>query len=191
MELLVEEEVAQQFQALPASIAAYVNQGEWVAHALNQLPPLYATSETGLYRQLQTGKSKYRAAIKQSVQRALAAIRRDPLRRDTPLQFAQVPQDVLFQLRFLLSNDQLDWDTLPLAVEQALNQNSQKRQSSPGSTLGSTVQASSESLPQRSSAKFSSTLSNQRFKPKQSTPTLQEDSPEEPFGWDDPLYNPR
>jgi hypothetical protein len=124
MEILVEEEVARQLKALPPRMSSYINQVELVAYALNQLPSLYATSEKGLGYQLERGKSKFSQQIYQAVQRALAAIRRDPLRTYTPIQTQQSPEmrGVLHQLRLLLRNDKLDWEHLPVAVREAMGQ---------------------------------------------------------------------
>ncbi len=125
MEVLVEEEAKTQLKALPARVASYINQVELIAYALNQLPSLYATSQQGLEYQVQRGRTKFGTQITQAVQRAIAAIRRDPLRTCVPLQSQpqSVPlRDVLHQLRLVLKNDKVDWETLPTAVAEALAQ---------------------------------------------------------------------
>lgn len=194
MELLVEEEVVRQFNALSERMTSYVNQVEWVAHALNQLPPLYATSEKGLHHQLQRGKQQYGKDIQQAVQRALAAVCRDPLRSSIPLQSAQEPaREILFQLRFLLRNDKLDWQTIPRAVELALEQASHDkvRQSSqplrpplysPG--RGASPFANYTAIDQRSEVRRRN-LSQSSQSGAAQKPAKQ---PNEIFGWDDPLY---
>lgn len=206
MELLVEEEVVRQFSALPPRIASYIDQAEWIAHALNQLPPLYATSERGLHFQMQRGKAKHQTAIQQSVQRALAAIRRDPLRSSEPLRSSYTPSsDILAQLRFLLQNDQLDWEAVPWAVERILEESSQQPapvQPAPtqptrspimyrpvrGSSPFPNYQTGPSAVP-RSDADRSSL-------PRPQVPQVPPIAPAKPqtqetFGWDDPLYNPR
>jgi hypothetical protein len=123
MEILVEEEVARQIKSLPPRASTYVNQVELVAYALNQLPALYATSERGLEYQLQRARAKFKDQIRQAVLRALAAIRRDPIRAYAPLQSPQQSaplREVLHQLRVVLKNDKIDWETLPKAIEIAL-----------------------------------------------------------------------
>lgn len=122
METLVEREVERQVQALPERVVAYVNKTELSAYALNQLPSLYATSEKGLAYQIQRGQSKHGAQVREAVQRALIAIQRDPIRRNAPLTDARSPlmQDILRRLQSLLKNEQLNWEMLPQAVEQAL-----------------------------------------------------------------------
>lgn len=200
MELLVEEEVVRQFKALSERVAAYVNQVEWVAYALNQLPPLYATSEKGLKQQIQTGRTKYNKEIQQAVQRALVAIRRDPIRSSTPLQHPGEPaREALFQLRCLLRNDHLEWESVPHAVEVALERANRDALWTTGKPLRTPIVYSpvrgsspfpnyppleeSSNLPDRtaSSARKSGQTSQR--------PTVQPD--QDVFGWDDPLYNSR
>jgi hypothetical protein len=199
MELLVEEEVVRQFNALPPRVSAYINQVEWVAHALNQLPPLYATSEKGLTHQVQQGKAKHGSAIKQAVQRALAAIRRDPLRSSTPLRPSHTPsREVLSRLRFLLRNERLEWHMLPVAVEQALEQAGHGhrpvvrtpavyapvRGSSPFPNYETSTPAEANTARQSTSQSRASQDGLRQSNAPQ--PTSQEG-----YGWDDPLYNPR
>jgi len=177
MEILVEEEVLRQVKALPVRIASYVNQTELVAYALNQLPPLYATSEKGLEHQLERGKVKFAAQISQAVQRSIAAIRRDPLRTYVPLKDYQATpfREVLKQMQHLLKNDQVDWANLPIAVEQALHRALQGEISWDKRYAGRSPQA----FP----------LSQPSFNQSQTAP--QDYNSSERFGWDDPLYNPR
>ena len=178
MELLVEEEVGQQFKALPPRISAYINPVEWVAYALNQLPALYATSEKGLHHQIQRGRVKHGAEIKQAVVRALAAIRRDPLRLSTPLESPYAPfREVLLRLRALLRNDGLEWDAIPVAVEQALTRRS------PAYLPPAPAPGEPTPQPARPVARPGSQAG--------SRPISRPVAPDETFGWDDPLYNPR
>lgn len=180
MELLVEEEVAVQFKALSPKVATYVNQVEWVAYALNQLPPLYATSEKGLHNQMQRGRAKHSAEIKQAVGRALAAIRRDPLRSSVPLESPFAPfREVLLRLRALLRNEQLEWDMIPLAVEQAIT-HQPRPQRQAAAIQRSTSYSPVAEAPQVAAPPTPRATTISR-------PAVQEEN----FGWDDPLYNPR
>lgn len=136
MERLVEQEVDRQVQSLPARVAAYVNREELVAYALNQLPGLYATSERGLGYQVQRGQSKYGTQVKEAVHRALIAIQRDPIRTYIPIDGQQSGQmqEVLHRLQSVLKNDQINWETLPVAVEQAIRAANQAAQTQPVGT---------------------------------------------------------
>lgn len=123
MEILIEEEMKRQIAALPHRVVAYLNPVELVAYALNQLPPLYATTEKGLNYQLRKGRSEHGVAIAKSVRRAIAAVQRDPIRTCSPLPSQQHNlnlQGVLRRLKLLLKDDQLDWEAVPSAVEHAL-----------------------------------------------------------------------
>lgn len=131
MELLTEEAVERQLKKLPSRVAAYMKADELVAYALNQLPSLYATTEQGLKYQLRRGRSHYGQQINQAVQRAIAAVQRDPIRSQTPLSdVEQTSQKVLQQMRTLFQDDSLNWDTVPSLVERALRQD--KHQSAAG-----------------------------------------------------------
>ena len=191
MEILVEQEILRQVNALPARIASYINQTELLAFALNQLPALYATSERGLEHQLERGKIKFAAQITQSVQRAIAAIRRDPLRSHVPLKVEQdLPhQEVLSRLRRLLRNDRVDWETLPIAVEQALYRATQ------GETeldrRRSTRSIQSSPLIRKSSPFASQPAAEPQPLPQQTSQSRRDVLDNELFGWDDPLYDSR
>lgn len=191
MELLVEEEVARQYKALPARMASYVNPVELVAYALNQLPSLYATTEQGLNHQIKRGRERYAAQISKAVQHALAAVSRDPLRTCTPLQDQQTPplREVLNQIRLLLRNDKVNWENLPIAVEQALVSASQG-----GGTWDAkynTTSAGSQYRTRRVSSytAYSSVPAEQRSQMSRKLQSAPKDEAIERFGWDDPLYH--
>lgn len=193
MEMLVEEEVSRQFKSLSPRMASYVNPVELVAYALNQLPALYATTEKGLEYQLERGRAKYNTQVAQAVQRAIAAISRDPLRAWPPLPDQQSTplREVLHQMRLLLRNDKVDWNNLPMVVEQALTRASQSNQ--PWDTRSTMRAATSFSplhrspYPQASSTPLSDkTTSRKSPRPPRST-----EPDTDLFGWDDPLYNSR
>ncbi|HEY9658256.1 MAG TPA: late competence development ComFB family protein [Allocoleopsis sp.] len=183
MEMLVEEEVLRQHKALPARVASYVNPAELVAYALNQLPALYATSQQGVEYQLSRGRAKYHQQITQAVQRAVAAIGRDPLRVSSPLTEQQSPplREVLHQMRLLLRNDKVDWDSLPNAVEHALRLASQG-----GVCWDANYSSRSTPSPSRRSVYGTRSIRSES----NSQPLLrhpQDEPNEELFGWDDPL----
>ncbi len=115
MEILVEEEVDRRFEQLSKSEKVYLNRMEVVSYALNQLPPLYATSKNGLHYQRQQGREQQSTQIQRAVQQALAAVVRDPIMRYEPLKF-QAPaglRDALSRIRVILHNEQVNWETLP------------------------------------------------------------------------------
>lgn len=188
MELLVEEEVSRQFKALPPRLASYVKEVELTAYALNQLPALYATSEQGLKYQLKRGNDRYKSQISQAVQRALAAVSRDPLRNANPLQAQAVTglRDVLQQLRRLLKNDKLEWENLPNIVEQALRQAAR-------SGAAWDVRRAGRLTPyvgrERTPSPADYPIDSASFSATSQPHSDRSNSIEEPFSWDDPLYN--
>ncbi len=127
MELLVKEEIELQLEALQARAPRalrQINPVELLAHAMNHLPSLYATSKKGLRYQRQIGKTQYAPQIKDAVHRALATVLNDPLRTDEPLppQSSEALQETLSELRSLLGNPAINWDNLLVVIEQALKQ---------------------------------------------------------------------
>ena len=199
MELLVEEEVVRQCKVLPSRVAAYMNSEELVAYALNQLPALYATSNQGLEYQIQRGRAKHRLEIEKAVQRAIAAVRRDPLRRHTPLTLAQVTplREVLQQLRRLLKNDQIDWESVPGAVEQALKRVAYQAAQGGSTWRSSPIETAHPSTRSTRTARISASAypapppPPQIDRPTNSPPSPERSIQEEPldlFGWNDPLY---
>jgi hypothetical protein len=171
MELLVEEEVMQQVKLLPPRMVSYVNRVELVAYALNQLPALYATTEVGLEHQLKRGRERHGSSIVQAVQRALAAISRDPLRMHPPLQEAQSAplREVLQQMRLVLHNDKVNWDNLPTLVEHALVSAARGRNTA--------WEAYAVSPPAQTQQR--------KFRP----PPPPQNTPVDQYGWDDPYHS--
>ncbi|MBD1849915.1 late competence development ComFB family protein [Leptolyngbya sp. GB1-A1] len=201
MELLVEEEVIRQCKTLSARASAYINSEELIAYALNQLPPLYATSEQGLEYQIQKGKIKFSPQITQAVQRAIAAVRRDPLRRYTPLKQNQAAplSDVLKQVRHLLKDDDIQWETLPSAVERAIKRaafraaqggSSWHERTSADRGMGSrSAQTARASAAVRPTAPAPSMPAPPASAPAPIAPIASMTNGNDPeYGWDDPLY---
>lgn len=127
MELLVKEEVELQLEALRArapQALRQLNTAELLALAMNHLPSLYATSTKGLRYQRQVGKTQFAPQVKDVVHRALATVLNDPLRTAEPLppQSSEALQETLEELRSLLGNPFVNWDNLPVVIEQALKQ---------------------------------------------------------------------
>lgn len=80
LEPIIVEEVQSQLQNLSSAMIPYLNSSQAVAFALNQLPPLYCTSEKGWEVQKQKAKEKLALQIHSAVFRGLTAVQLDPLR---------------------------------------------------------------------------------------------------------------
>jgi hypothetical protein len=125
MEMLVDEEVRHYLSKLPDQQQAHINRLEVAAYALNQLPPLYATSEKGLRYQLRQGRFRYASQIRQAVQRAIVGVMRDPLLNNTPLTI-ELPgslRTLLYRLHMILNNEnEADWNLLPELLNELLRE---------------------------------------------------------------------
>ena len=124
MEHLVAEEVERQRQQLTPKVARYITPLEVIAYALNRLPALYATSQTGWERQIQRGKQEFGPQIAAAVRQGIAAIQQDPLRLVHPLDASDSvsAQTALQELKVLFRYENLSWDNLVSIVKAALIQ---------------------------------------------------------------------
>lgn len=120
MEVLVAEEVANQFGSLPHKIACQMNSSEVAAFALNRLPALYATSKRGWQRQWKRGKGELQAQIATAVRQGIMAVQRDPLCTDSPLAFDNPAETTLQELKQLLCCEDLSWQNLSSVVRLTL-----------------------------------------------------------------------
>jgi Late competence development protein ComFB len=119
MELLVEEEVRRQTENLANRTAEVLRSGEIIAYALNQVPPLYATTQRGWDYQVKEGRKKYAVEITKAVRCAINAVMRDPIMTAVPLG-VQVPSSlrkVLHDLRIILGENHLEWEDVPKSIE--------------------------------------------------------------------------
>lgn len=85
MEVLVQEEIARQTAAFSPEELEYVNLVEVTAYALNRLPPLYATSHEGFYRQLKLGREQMVTQLRAVIRKGLRMVSDGPPRLTTPL----------------------------------------------------------------------------------------------------------
>jgi hypothetical protein len=134
MELLVEEEIERQLEHYCERVKTDLNRVEVATHALNRLPPLYASSEKGRERQRQIARQRHAQQIRQAVKSALAAVEKNPLRDSVAIvseneakwQEVEVALEELQKLledRKLLdkSSSPLAWENLVAAIQRAIN----------------------------------------------------------------------
>jgi hypothetical protein len=83
-----------------------------VTYALNRLPVLYASSESGWQYQRQIARREHYPKIKQVVRQAIIAVQVDPLRRAKALELPaqQQSEAVLQALRSLFNSPELTWE---------------------------------------------------------------------------------
>ncbi len=132
MELLVEDEINNQFNTHDHRVIQYVNKVEVATYALNRLPCLYASSEKGKNQQKLIGYKQYRKQITIAVRQGIAAVQRDPLRISTPLiseieEKYQIANAALRELEILLDEHNLldypplSWENIVGIIQRALN----------------------------------------------------------------------
>lgn len=85
MELLVDDEIDRQTCHYSPDEARAINRIEVAAHALNRLPPLYASSQEGIGLQFERGQREYTDQITATVSQALSQIHQEPSRTSTPI----------------------------------------------------------------------------------------------------------
>jgi Late competence development protein ComFB len=166
MELLVEDEVRRQTKNMSPRTASLIRSPEVISYALNQLPSLYATSKRGWDYQVREGQRKYGVQISQTVRYAVNAVLRDPIASSASLE-VQLPstlRDVLYQLRHMLHNPDLDWENIPYAIGRLLTDHHYHRQLSNYSAVQNNLEVSQQQLGYRFSngkSKHASELSSQ------------------------------
>jgi Late competence development protein ComFB len=92
MELLVDEEIDRQTQSYSQQDAQMINRIEVAAHALNNLPSLYASSQEGVGLQYERGRQELGSDVTRAVLQALSIIEKRPQRDSTPFSLFQVDQ---------------------------------------------------------------------------------------------------
>ena len=127
MELLVEEEIERQINRYPANIRQHFNRIEVATHALNRLPPLYASSHEGFNKQKLKGRTEHSSKITKTVRQAFAAVQQDLLRSCTPLiaqddQESQEARKALQELSDFLPHKEFSWEKLVKLIKPLLVQ---------------------------------------------------------------------
>ena len=127
MEVLVEEEIDRQIKRHPTEIRQHINRIEVATHALNRLPPLYASCYEGFNKQKLKGRSKHSAEITKNVRQAFAAVQKDLLRISTPLVAeekyeSKEAKKALQELIDFLPHKEFSWEKLVKLIKPALIQ---------------------------------------------------------------------
>ncbi|MGK7935108.1 MAG: late competence development ComFB family protein [Xenococcaceae cyanobacterium] len=127
MEVLVAEEIERQINRYPDNIRQYLNRVEVATHALNRLPPLYASCHEGFNKQKLKGRTEHSAKITKTVRQAFAAVQKDLLRSSTPLvsekiHESQEAKKALQELIDFLPHQEFSWEKLVKLIKPALVQ---------------------------------------------------------------------
>lgn len=129
MELLVAEAIEQEIKDYPDELKQQINKVEVAAYALNRLPPLYASSEEGLYRQKKVGQKDYKQQINRLVKQSLAVIQEQPVRFYTPLittemQEIEQAKAAMDEIKEYLgfSNQEMSWLDIVKQIKHRINE---------------------------------------------------------------------
>lgn len=117
----VYREANAQIQSLGIGIRHKYNVDEVIAYTLNRLPPMFASTDVGLFQKRQECMA-IQEKITKVTRQALIAVRRDPLRQPQPLadiELANAPYTLL-GIQELLGWENLMWGDVPKAIEEAL-----------------------------------------------------------------------
>ncbi|CAN1212943.1 late competence development ComFB family protein [Tumidithrix helvetica PCC 7403] len=120
-ELVIEETKAQIARLSPERVQK-IDPSEVVAHALNRLPPMYATTKVGWLQQRKRALNELKQQIESAVRRALVTVKPDALRDSTPLPAKELENQArsLSQVQDILGISTLTWKDVPEALENAL-----------------------------------------------------------------------
>jgi hypothetical protein len=119
IEDIVVFEAKEQLKRLGSVVREQIDLSEVVAYTLNRLPPLYASTSRGWLQQRKRANIELKPQIISSVQNAMLNVRRDPLRRATPISIDELdsPAHALAKLQKLLDKKDMKWKDIPNAVK--------------------------------------------------------------------------
>jgi hypothetical protein len=115
IEDIVVFEAKEQLKRLGSVVREQIDLSEVVAYTLNRLPPLYASTSRGWLQQRKRANIELKPQIVSSVQHAMLNVRRDPLRRSTPISVDELdsPAHALAKLQKVLGKNEMKWKDIP------------------------------------------------------------------------------
>ncbi len=125
LENLVAAIAQRQIDKLDLDLVRKVTLEEVSAHALNRLPPMYATSANGLTYWRNRARVELSSEILITVQQAVAYIVKSPSRFLPPLacdKFSTEQEIAIDELKDILQINDLDWRNAPMVVQDAFTQ---------------------------------------------------------------------
>ncbi len=122
IEELVIEETKLQLDRLGAKVQQQVRLADVVAHALNHLPPMYATNQRGWSKQRQKAIHELGKQVSVLVQQAIITMSNSPLRNSEPLPLTLLttPERSLARLLKVIRKGNLTWKDVPNGVASAI-----------------------------------------------------------------------
>jgi hypothetical protein len=123
LEELVIEEAESQYKKLSTDVKNRVDLSEVIAHTLNRLPPMYATTERGWIQQRKRASQDLGSAIAKTVRNGFLNTQSDTLRQPEPIPDHELTTQArsLAKLRKLFSKEYLKWKDVPETVREAID----------------------------------------------------------------------
>ncbi|MDX2256639.1 MAG: late competence development ComFB family protein [Pseudanabaenaceae cyanobacterium bins.39] len=128
LEDLVKQEVNNQMRHMAGVLPRKVSINDVCAHALNRLPPMYATTEQGVAWQTNKAKEQMASQIESTVIQSLLTLSRTPRRFNDPLpllKFDEECEHSLSNLRQIFQRDDIIWQNIAILAEYAIEQEKQ------------------------------------------------------------------
>jgi hypothetical protein len=128
LEDLVRQEVHNQLVHMAGVLPRKVSLNDVCAHALNRLPPMYATTEQGVAWQISKAKQQLASQIESTVIQSLLTLSRTPRRFNDPLpllKFDEECEHSLTNLRQIFQRDDITWQNIVSLAEYAIEQEKQ------------------------------------------------------------------
>jgi Late competence development protein ComFB len=128
METLVAQELQRQLRMMPPKVAQEIAIDDVAAYALNCLPPLYATTDSGWEWQVARAQEEMQSQIAMAVSQGLMVVHQAPIRSGVRISAGNEnlisAQKALQELARILNRPNLSWQEVVSWVKQARLQRS-------------------------------------------------------------------
>ncbi len=149
METLVAQELQRQLRMMPPKVAQDIAIDDVAAYALNCLPPLYATTDSGWEWQVTRAQEEMQSQIAMAVSQGLMVVHQAPFRSGVRISSGNEnlisAQNALQELARILNRPNLSWKEVVSWVKQSRLQRSSSTMNSTSSVSTSSVSSSSVS----------------------------------------------
>jgi hypothetical protein len=123
METLVAHELQRQLRMMPPKVAQDIAADDVAAYALNCLPPLYATTDSGWEWQIARAQEEMQSQIAMAVSQGLMVVHQAPIRSGVRISAGNESlisaQNALQELSRILGHSNLSWQDVVTWVKQS------------------------------------------------------------------------
>jgi hypothetical protein len=141
METLVAQELQRQLRMMPPKVAQEIAIDDVAAYALNCLPPLYATTDSGWQWQVDRAQEEMQSQIAMAVSQGLMVVHQAPIRSGVRISAGNEnlisAQKALQELARLLNRPNLSWQEVVSWVRQSRLQRSASNSLNSSSSVNS------------------------------------------------------